>query len=67
MAHEIAKFPQQAMLADRRSIVETHGLSVREALKIEWANGLAAVSNEGFDGATRFTGGLGRHGDFEKI
>ena len=67
MAHEIAKFPQQAMLADRRSIVETHGLTVREALKIEWANGLAAVSNEGFDGAARFTGGLGRHGDFEEI
>ena len=67
MAHEIAKFPQQAMLADRRSIVETHGLTVREALKIEWANGLAAVSNEGFDGAARFTSGLGRHGDFEKI
>ena len=55
------------MLADRRSIVETHGLTVREALKIEWANGLAAVSNEGFDGAARFTGGLGRHGDFEDI
>ena len=67
MAHEIAKFPQQAMLADRRSIIETHGLTVREALKIEWANGLAAVRNEGFDGAARFTGGSGRHGDFENI
>ena len=65
MAHEIANFPQQAMLADRRSIYETHGLTVREALKIEWANGLTAVRNEGFDGAKRFAGGLGRHGDFD--
>ncbi len=67
MAHEIAKFPQQAMLADRRSIYETHGLTVREALKTEWANGLAAVRNEGFDGAARFRDGKGRHGDFEEI
>ena len=67
MAHEIAKFPQQAMLADRRSIYETHGLSVREALKVEWANGLAAVRNEGYEGAARFSSGLGRHGDFDKI
>ena len=67
MAHEIAKFPQQAMLADRRSIYETHGLTVREALKIEWANGLTAVRNEGFDGAERFAEGLGRHGDFDDI
>lgn len=67
MAHEIAKFPQQAMLADRRSIYETHGLTVREALKIEWANGLAAIRNEGYDGAARFRDGLGRHGDFEEI
>lgn len=67
MAHQIAKFPQQAMLADRRSIYETHGLTVREALKVEWANGIAAVQNEGFDGAGRFKDGAGRHGDFSKI
>ena len=67
IAHEIAKFPQQAMLADRRSIYETHGLTTREALKIEWANGLAAVRNEGYLGAARFTDGLGRHGDFDDI
>ena len=27
MAHTIARFPQEAMLADRRSIIETHGMS----------------------------------------
>lgn len=67
MAAQIARFPQQAMLADRRSIYETHGLSVREALKVEWANGLAAVRNEGFEGAGRFDSGAGRHGDFDNI
>lgn len=67
MATQIAKFPQQAMLADRRSIYETHGLTVREALKVEWANGLSAIRNEGFEGAGRFSEGAGRHGDFENI
>ncbi|WOJ98109.1 crotonase/enoyl-CoA hydratase family protein [Congregibacter brevis] len=67
MASQIARFPQQAMLADRRSIYETHGLTVREALKVEWANGLAALRNEGFDGAGEFSDGAGRHGDFGNI
>jgi|TARA_B110000971_G_C19967546_1_gene481008 enoyl-CoA hydratase len=44
------------MLADRSSIYETRGLSVREVLKIEWANGLTAVRNEGFDGAKPIAG-----------
>ena len=67
MAHEIARFPQQAVLADRRSIIETRGLPVREALKLEWTNGVAAVINEGVAGAGRFRDGTGRHGDFSRI
>ena len=67
MAHEIARFPQAAVLADRRSIIETRGLTVREALKVEWANGIDAVRKEGAAGATRFRDGAGRHGDFSKI
>jgi len=67
MAHEIARFPQQAVLADRRSIIETRGLPVREALKLEWANGVAAVINEGVAGEGRFRDGTGRHGDFSRI
>jgi len=67
MAHEIARFPQQAVLADRRSIIETRGLPVREALKLEWANGVAAVINEGVAGAGRFRDGTGRHGNFSRI
>ncbi len=67
MAHEIARFPQQAMLADRRTIIETRGMPVREALKVEWVNGLDAVRKEGTAGAARFSGGIGRHGDFAEI
>jgi hypothetical protein len=44
IAHEIAHFPQGAVRADRRSAYETHGLSVREALKLEWLNGMPTWS-----------------------
>jgi len=67
MAREIARFPQAAVLADRRSIIESRGLPVREALKLEWANGITAILNEGTAGADRFRGGAGRHGDFSRI
>lgn len=67
MAHEIARFPQAAVRADRASIIETRGMPVRDALRHEWANGLNAVIREGVDGAARFAGGAGRHGDFGNI
>lgn len=67
MAHEIARFPQAAVLADRRNVYETHGRPMREALRIEWANGLDAHAREGAAGAARFAGGLGRSGDFGRI
>ncbi len=67
MAREIARFPQAAVLADRRSIIETRGLPLHEGLKVEWANGVDAVRAEGAEGAARFTAGVGRHGDYETI
>lgn len=67
MAHEIERFPQAAVRADRRSVHETYGLSVREALRREWANGVEAHWQEGASGAGRFASGLGRSGDFTKI
>ncbi|WP_420586077.1 crotonase/enoyl-CoA hydratase family protein [Ruegeria sp.] len=67
MAHEIARFPQEAVRADRRSIIETRGMPVRDALKVEWANGLEAIRREGTAGAGRFRDGAGRHGDFSNI
>jgi enoyl-CoA hydratase len=67
MAHEIARFPQAAVAADRRNVYETYGFTVREALKREWANGLDAHRKEGAAGAARFAVGRGRHGDFADI
>jgi len=67
MAREIARFPQEAVRADRASIIETRGMPVRDALRHEWANGMSAIINEGVHGAARFADGAGRHGDFENI
>ncbi len=67
MAAEIARFPQQAVRADRASIIATRGMPLREALEYEWNHGLEAIANEGAEGAGRFASGIGRHGDFERI
>jgi enoyl-CoA hydratase len=67
LAQEIARFPQVCVRADRRSAMKSHGLAVREALIQEWYNGREALIADGVAGAARFSGGLGRHGDFAKI
>jgi len=67
LAHDIARFPQVCVRADRRSAIRSQGLSVRDGLIQEWYNGREALVRDGVDGAARFSGGLGRHGDFEKI
>jgi enoyl-CoA hydratase len=67
LAHEIARFPQACMRADRRSVVRQHGLGVCDAMKNEWENGVAVVEVEGVAGAARFADGIGRHGDFSKL
>ena len=54
-------------MADRRSIIETRGLTIREGLKLEWMNGVDANPKEGLAGLERFSTGAGRHGDFENI
>jgi enoyl-CoA hydratase len=66
LAREIARFPQGAVRADRRSAYETHGLAVREALEREWRNGMPAMV-EAVQGAGVFASGKGRHGDFTAI
>src|SRR5438045_6816715 len=67
LAQEIARFPQVCVRADRRSAIKRHGLSVREGLIQEWYNGREALTADGVAGAARFSGGLGRHGDFAEI
>jgi len=67
IAQEIARFPQVCVRADRRSAIKSHGLTVREALIQEWYNGREALIADGVAGASRFSEGLGRHGDFARI
>ena len=67
MAHEIARFPQACMRADRRSVYAQQGLTVREAMRREWTNGVPTFKAEGAAGAARFASGKGRHGNFKDI
>ena len=64
MAHEIARFPQVCMRADRRSVHMQQGLARREAMRYEWTNGVPAFAAGGAEGARRFASGKGRHGSF---
>ena len=67
LAHEIARFPQGCMRADRRSVWLQEGLSEMEGLRAEWACSSAMVAREGAAGAARFAAGKGRRGDFGEI
>jgi enoyl-CoA hydratase len=67
MAHEIARFPQACVRADRRSAYMQQGLALREAMRKEWYNGFPAFEIDGAAGAARFASGKGRHGDFRDI
>jgi enoyl-CoA hydratase len=67
MAHEIARFPQACTRADRRSVYAQQGLSLREAMRKEWYNGVPTFKAEGAAGAARFSSGKGRHGNFSNI
>jgi enoyl-CoA hydratase len=61
MAEGLASFPQETMLADRRSALEGFGLPLDEGLAREAEIG-GAVSGVGVKGAARFAAGEGRGG-----
>lgn len=67
LARDIARFPQEPVRADCKTMIESRGLSVRDGLKLAWLNGLEAIRLEGTQGAARFRDGAGRAGDFETI
>lgn len=68
LAEEIARFPQDAVRADRRSVLEQWSLDADEALNNEWRHGIVTWENGGIRaGAARFASGRGRHGSFEGI
>lgn len=63
LAAAIARFPQETMRGDRKSTYAAFEGSLDEALRREFAIGLASLATgEGFTGASAFTGGVGRHG-----
>ena len=66
LAHDIARFPQSCMRADRRSVRAQHGLNLRDALRQEWRGSKTEVT-KGVEGAARFARGKGRGGDFNDI
>ncbi len=63
LAHEIAEVPQVCLRNDRRSVYESAGMSLEMALLNELQHGAATLaSGEPEQGAGRFAGGEGRHG-----
>lgn len=63
LASEIASFPQDCLRADRRSCREQWDRSRAEALRSEFARGLAVLNGgEPARGAARFVDGAGRGG-----
>ena len=65
LAEELSRFPQTCMRNDRLSLLQQWGMSHDEALRNETRIGLETInSGETFDGASRFAGGVGRHGKF---
>ena len=63
LAHELAKFPQATMRADRLSAYTQWDLPLPQALHQEWERGRHCIG-EGLQGAARFAAGQGRHGKF---
>jgi enoyl-CoA hydratase len=62
LAHELCALPQAALRADRMSAYLQHDLSLDAALAKELELGSRALT-EAVEGAGRFAGGAGRHGE----
>jgi enoyl-CoA hydratase len=65
LAHQLCELPQTAMRADRMSAYLQHDLDLEAALAKELELGSKALM-EAVEGAARFAGGAGRHGDTTK-
>jgi enoyl-CoA hydratase len=64
IAEQLSGFPQVCMRADRLSAIEQWSLDWDDATRKEMQGGLPAVQQEAIAGASRFSGGTGRHGKF---
>ncbi len=64
LARRLASFPQRALRADRRSLLGQWSRDFADALRAEYLGGVEVLeSGEAREGARRFTGGGGRHGE----
>jgi len=63
LAEQLAGFPQETMLSDRRATIGGAGLTLEEGLRLEIV-AAANVMETARRGAARFAGGEGRHGKF---
>lgn len=66
LGQQLAAFPQQCLRGDRLSAYGQWGRSEQEAMSEEFQHGLRTLqSGETVAGAGRFSGGVGRHGQFD--
>ncbi len=62
LANQLAGFPQETMLTDRRAAIEGSAMTLAEGLELERELG-QQVLEVGARGAARFAAGEGRHGE----
>lgn len=68
LAGSLCKFPQLCMRGDRRSSYDQWSMPLADALANETELGLEVIaSGETREGASRFSSGRGRHGNFDEI
>ena len=64
LAHQLAALPQHCLRSDRRSAIDAWSLDHEAAMANETRLGLATIATgETLEGAARFAGGAGRHGE----
>jgi enoyl-CoA hydratase len=67
LAADLARFPQRCLRSDRTSAQEQWTLPIDAAIARELELGMETIaSGETVEGASRFAGGAGRHGGFER-
>ena len=64
LALSLTRFPATTMRRDRLSLLEQEGLTEEAAMANELEHGLVSLAADAVEGAARFSGGAGRHGQF---
>ncbi len=68
LAKQLTEFPQACMRNDRLSVYEQWNHPLPDALRNEFDKGMETInSGETLKGASRFSSGKGRHGNFKDI